>query len=267
MKTINKKTINQLHGNSFLESPYSAGTFILGLLLILSGTVFGQYPSGDEVMDRMDKNMSSKNRVMTSKMVIHGPRSSRTIESKTWAMGEEKSYSEYLSPPREAGTKMLKLEEALWIYSPSTDRTIQISGHMLRQSVMGSDLSYEDMMDDATYKDNYKAEVVGEETIRETKCWVLQLEATTEDVTYQVRKIWMDEEKYIPMKEELYAKSGKLLKKTELYDIKRIQGRWFPSRMVFKDMLKKGEGTEFIIDEIAFDTEIPEHIFTKASLR
>jgi hypothetical protein len=37
--------------------------------------------------------------------------------------------------------------------------------------------------------------------------------------------------------------------------------------MVFKDMLKKGEGTEFIIDEIIFDTEIPEHIFTKASLR
>lgn len=226
-----------------------------------------QYPSGDEVMERMDRNMSSKNRVLTSKMVINGARSSRTIESKTWAEGDQKSYSEYLSPAREAGTKMLKLEDALWIYSPSTDRTIQISGHMLRQSVMGSDLSYEDMMDDATYADNYKAEVTGEETLRETKCWVLQLEATTEDVTYQVRKIWMDEEKYIPLREELYAKSGKLLKKTELYDFKRVQGRWYPGRMVFKDMLKNGDGTEFIIDEIAFDTDIPEHIFTKASLR
>ena len=226
-----------------------------------------QYPSGDEVMDRMDRNMSSKNRVLTSKMVVHGPRSSRTIESKTWAAGEEMSYSEYLSPPREAGTKMLKLEDALWIYSPSTDRTIQISGHMLRQSVMGSDLSYEDMMDDATYTDNYKAVVIGEETLRETKCWVLQLEAITDDVTYQLRKIWMDEEKYIPLKEELYAKSGKLLKKTELYDFKFVQGRWFPARMVFKDMLKNGEGTEFIIDSIVFDTEIPDHIFTKASLR
>ena len=162
---------------------------------------------------------------------------------------------------------MLKLEDALWIYSPSTDRTIQISGHMLRQSVMGSDLSYEDMMDDATYKDNYHAEVSGEETIRETQCWVIQLEAKTDDVTYQVRKIWMDEEKFIPLREELYAKSGKLLKKTELYDFKRIQGRWFPGKMVFKDVLKKGEGTEFIIDEIVFDTDIPEHLFTKAALR
>jgi outer membrane lipoprotein-sorting protein len=250
-----------------MKSSIIISTGLLTAGLLGAGSLFAQYPSGDELMERMDRNMSAKNRVLTSKMVIHGPRSSRTIASKTWAVGEEKSYSEYLSPPREAGTKMLKLENALWIYSPSTDRTIQISGHMLRQSVMGSDLSYEDMMDDATYKDNYEAEVIGEEVLRETPCWILQLEATTEDVTYQVRKIWMDKGKYIPLKEELYAKSGKLLKKTDLFDFKRTGNRWFPGRMIFKDMLKKGDGTEFIIESIEFDTLIPDHIFTKASLR
>jgi outer membrane lipoprotein-sorting protein len=246
--------------------------FIISWLLLifpLAGIskLHAQYPSGDEVMERMDQNMSASTRVLTSKMVIHGTRTSRTIESRTWAEGEQRSFSEYLSPPREAGTKMLKLENALWIYSPSTDRTIQISGHMLRQSVMGSDLSYEDMMDDATYKDNYDAVVIGEETIREVDCWIVELNANSEDVTYQIRKIWMDKEKYIPLKEELYAKSGKLLKKTDLYDFKRTSGRWFPGRMIFKDMLKKGEGTEFIIESIEFDSDIPDHIFTKASLR
>ena len=236
-------------------------------LVIGTGKLHAQYPSGDEVMERMDQNMSARTRVLTSKMVIHGTRTSRTIESKTWAEGEQRSFSEYLSPPREAGTKMLKLENALWIYSPSTDRTIQISGHMLRQSVMGSDLSYEDMMDDATYKDNYDAVVIGEETIREVDCWIVELNANSEDVTYQIRKIWMDKEKYIPLKEELYAKSGKLLKKTDLFDFKQTAGRWFPGRMIFKDMLKKGEGTEFIIESIEFNADIPEHIFTKAALR
>jgi outer membrane lipoprotein-sorting protein len=245
------------------------GIFLLPGILLLAGTyrLHAQYPSGDEVMERMDQNMSAKTRILTSKMIINGTRSSRTIESKTWAEGEQKSFSEYLSPPREAGTKMLKLENALWIYSPSTDRTIQISGHMLRQSVMGSDLSYEDMMDDATYKDHYDAVVIGEETIRDTDCWIVELNANAEDVTYQIRKIWMDKEKYIPLREELYAKSGKLLKRTDLYDFKRIDNRWFPQRMIFKDMLKKGDGTEFIIESIEFDTDIPEHIFTKASLR
>lgn len=239
------------------------------LILILSGAglLHAQYPSGEEVMERMDLNMSSENRVLTSKMIVHGPRSSRTIESKTWAVGDRKSYSEYISPPREAGTKMLKLEDALWIYSPSTDRTIQISGHMLRQSVMGSDLSYEDMMDDATYQDNYDAVVIGEENLRDDNCWIVELNAKTSDVTYQIRKVWVAKDKYVPLREELYAKSGKLLKKTELYDFKLQGSRWFPGRMVFKDMLKKGDGTEFLITSIEFDTDIPEHLFTKASLR
>jgi negative regulator of sigma E activity len=238
-------------------------------MLVLSGAglLHAQYPSGDEVLDRMDRNMSSENRVLTSKMIIHGPRSSRTIESKTWAVGDKKSYSEYLSPPREAGTKMLKLEDALWIYSPATDRTIQISGHMLRQSVMGSDLSYEDMMDDATYQDHYDAVVIGEEIMHEKDCWVVELNANSPDVTYQIRKIWVDKETYVPLREDLFAKSGKLLKRTDLYDIKRMGNRWFPQKLVFKDMLKRGDGTEFIITSIEFDTEIPEYLFTKASLR
>jgi len=239
------------------------------LIMILSGASLlqAQYPPGNEVMDRMDRNMSSENRVLTSKMIIHGTRSSRTIESKTWAVGDKKSYSEYLSPPREAGTKMLKLEDALWIYSPSTDRTIQISGHMLRQSVMGSDLSYEDMMDDATYQDNYDAVVIGEEVLREKNCWIVELNAKTSDVTYQVRKVWVDRETYVPLREDLFAKSGKLLKRSELYDIRRMGNRWYPEKIVFKDMLKTGDGTEFIIESIEFDADIPEYIFTKASLR
>jgi outer membrane lipoprotein-sorting protein len=238
------------------------------LTIFLAGySLYAQYPSGKEILDRIDRNMSSRNRIMTSKMIIHGARSDRTIESKTWAEGDTKAYTEYLSPAREAGTKMLKLEDQLWIYSPSTDRTIQISGHMLRQSVMGSDLSYEDMMEDPKLRDKYDAVVIGTENYQERDCWIVEMNATTTDVSYQIRKVWVDQERYIPMKEELYARSGTLLKRTELFDIKKTGNRWFPYRIIFKDMLKKGDGTEFIIDSIQFDQEIPDHIFTKASLR
>ncbi len=37
--------------------------------------------------------------------------------------------------------------------------------------------------------------------------------------------------------------------------------------MVFKDALKNGEGTEFFIENIQFNADIPEALFTKASLR
>ncbi|MGC9472064.1 MAG: outer membrane lipoprotein-sorting protein [Bacteroidales bacterium] len=237
------------------------------LFLLLTLACSAQAPDGKEILKRMDLNLTSESRVFTSKMIIHGRRSSRTIESKTWSMGDQKAYTEYLSPPREAGTKMLKLEDALWIYSPSTDRTIQIAGHMLKQSVMGSDLSYEDMMEDAALAEQYEATVTGTEEVNGRPCWVLQLKAVTEDVAYASRKVWVDRERYIPLREELYAKSGTLLKKTEVFDVKRIDGRWFPCKIVFRDMLKQGGGTEFIIESIEFNADIPEHLFTKAALR
>ncbi len=240
---------------------------ILTLFLLSISLVYAQYPSGEEILNKIDQNMSSETRVLTSKMVVHGRRRSRTIESKSWAQGEEKSFTEYLSPAREKGTKMLMLEDNLWMYSPSTDRIIQISGHMLRQSLMGSDLSYEDMMEDPKLTNHYNAEVTGTETIDERPCWVLELTAKTKDVAYYKRKMWVDKQRSIPLREELYAKSGKLLKKTDLKDVVNTQGRWFPKRIIFKDMLKKGKGTEFIIESIEFDVDIPDYMFTKAVLR
>lgn len=138
---------------------------------------------------------------------------------------------------------------------------------MLKQSLMGSDLSYEDMMDNVKLLKDYDAVVIGSELIDERDCWIVELQAKTAEVNYQIRKIWVDKVRYIPLKEELYAKSGKLLKRTELSNITRIGNRWYPKKIVFKDMLKKGDGTEFIIDEIEFDKEIDTYIFTKASLK
>lgn len=240
---------------------------IIILALLIPTFLWAQEPTGKEILLRIDKNMASKSTISTSKMVIHGARQTRTIEAKTWGMGDEKSFTEYLAPAREKGTKMLKLEDELWIFSPGSDRIIKISGHMLRQSVMGSDLSYEDMMDNAELLEDYDAGVIGSEVIDERDCWIVELQAKTVEVNYQTRKMWVDKDRYIPLKEELYAKSGKLLKKLELSNIKKIDNRWYPQKIVFKDMLKKGDGTEFIIDEIEFDKEIQEHIFTKASLK
>jgi outer membrane lipoprotein-sorting protein len=237
---------------------------IIAYLAILA---FSLPQNADEILRKVEQNMSSDNRVFESEMIIHGRRSSRTIASRTYSEGYTKSFTEYLSPAREAGTKMLKLENQLWIYSPSTDRTIQISGHMLRQSVMGSDLSYEDMMDDRKLTDVYTAKLLGEETYEGRKTWVLELIAKVDDAAYYKRKMWIDAERYVPLKEDLFGKSGQLLKRTTLSDVQKIEGRWFPMTIVYKDMLKSGGGTEFRMKSAKFDQQIPEYLFTKGALK
>ena len=237
------------------------------IALLTAGGTAQERPAGKWILERVDENIGSDNKIWTSEMIIHGRRGSRSITSRTWLQGTSESFTEYLAPAREEGTKMLKLKDQLWIFYPSTDRTILISGHMLRQSVMGSDLSYEDAMEDPVLANSYDSEVSAEETVLERPCWRLVLTAREPGLAYHSRQIWVDKERFVVLKEERYARSGRLLKRTEVMSVIQVENRWIPGKTVFKDVLKDGRGTEFIVNSIEFNADIPEHVFSKASLK
>ena len=244
---------------------YLGLTAIVGLIAM--SFAFNAEPTASEIIQKVDDNMSSDSRITESDMIIYGRRNSRTITSIGYSRGKYDSFTEYLAPEREKGTKMLKLKDYLWIYSPSSDRTIQLSGHMLRQSVMGSDLSYEDMMDDRKLLDVYNATIEGEEELDGRKVWVISLVAKVDDATYHSRKEWIDQERFVPLREDLFAKSGQLLKRTVMSDIQKVDDRWYPMKMNYKDMLKDGKGTDFVITKLQLDVDIPEDMFNKSKLK
>ena len=219
------------------------------------------------IIEKIDKNMFSKTQIVTSEMVVYGKRKKRIIRSKGYSMGKENNFTEYLSPEREKGTKMLKLDNRLWIYSPGTDRTIQLSGHLLRQSVMGSDLSYEDMMEERKLSEVYDAKIVKDGIFNDSPVWIMDLISKVEGLAYHKRTLWIDKTKFVPLKENLYAKSGTLLKTTTFSNIKKIDTRWYPMKINYKDMLKDGKGTDFVIIDISFDTYIPKDYFSKNMLK
>jgi outer membrane lipoprotein-sorting protein len=220
-----------------------------------------------QILKKIDDNHGADSKIIVSEMIIHGRRDSRSVKSKSWIQGVTRSFTEYLEPARDAGTKMLKLADELWTYTPDTDRTIKISGHLLRQSIMGSDLSYEDMMEDPVLSHLYEPKIVGQESLLGRPCWVLELTAKAEDVAYFTRKIWADRERFVILKAEMSARSGKLLKTLEAKSVKWMGDRWIQDKMVYRDVMKTGEGTEFNIDSIEFNASIPDYIFSKASLR
>lgn len=243
---------------------------ILLILLIFPPVIFAQTPTGEEILRKIDENMVIDEAISRTTMIIHGRAGSRTITSKSWTKGKDKAFVEYLSPAREKGKKMLRIDDNIWTYTPEpTDRIITISGHLLRQSVMGSDLSYEDMTENDELYEVYNAEVVEKDTLNDTVCWVVELTAKDgqEDVAYYKRKLWVDADRWLPLKGERYAKSGRLLKTTKIEEVFNMDNRWYPQKMVFKDVLSKGKGTEYIIESIDFDVDIPEYKFTKAALR
>ena len=59
----------------------------------------------------------------------------------------------------------------------------------------------------------HDAKLVGEETIDGQKLCFTELSVKVADVSYEKRKTWIDQERFVTLNEELCAKSGQLLKK------------------------------------------------------
>ncbi|CAI2718524.1 outer membrane lipoprotein-sorting protein [Nitrospina watsonii] len=215
----------------------------------------------------IDNNMWSTTKYVEGRLIVDNGRRERTLEMNTWMEGITKSFSHYKSPPRERGTKMLKIERKLWLYTPQTDRTILIAGHLLRQSMMGSDLSYEDMLEDEKLSEAYIPEIDKVEAFEGVTSLVLDLTAKDPAKTYQSRKVWTDPVRKIVLREQRFAKSGKLLKMIDFKDYRPIGDRLFPRRMVFRDMLKDGTKTTYMFDHIEFDVDIPPKYFSKRILK
>ena len=220
-----------------------------------------------EILDRVDQNMVFETAYTEIDMIITIKKRTITKQMVSYSQGNEKSFIEFLSPPRDKGTRMLKIEDIVKVYYPSAERVMRLSGHMLRQSMMGSDFSYEDMTERATkLREEYTAEVKGEETVSQRPCYLLVLTSKIEKQTYFTRKIWVDKERFLGLKEELYAKSGKLLKVMMVEGIQTFKNRFYPTKIILEDKLRQDSRTEMVIKRIDFDIPIPGEIFSERQL-
>jgi outer membrane lipoprotein-sorting protein len=243
-------------------------TLILIIIGVLSTITFCQNQlTGYEILEKIDKNMVFDTAYSETDMIITIKNRTITKSLISYAQGTQKSYIEFLSPARDKGTKMLKLVDVIKIYYPSAERVMRLSGHMLRRSMMGSDMSYEDMTERAKkMKEEYTAEVTGEETLNGRPCYLMVLTSKIKKQTYFTRKAWVDKERFIGLKEELYAKSGKLLKVLSLDKIASFKNRYYPTRMTMVDKLRKNSKTEIVLKKIDFDIEIPAETFSERNL-
>ena len=159
---------------------------------------------------------------------------------------------------------MLKLGSDLWIYLPTVDRVQKISGHMLRQGMMGSDLSYEDMMSSIELRTRYHSSISGSEVVNGRDCWILEMNAKDESVTYPKRKAWVDKVDSIALRQDLFALSGMLLKTWTMSDVREFKdGRRFPTKMVITDHIKKNSKTTLLFKGMTFGVDTPREVFSK----
>ena len=236
-------------------------------VLVGFGLVFGPaqaqaQPTASELLAGIDRNLTFEARYARATMTVVKPKRSKTYELQTWGSGTSDAATEFVAPARDAGTRMLKKGDELWMYLPSVEKTQKISGHMLRQGLMGSDMSYEDLLESSTWQQRYTGEVAGLESCQGRPCWKLVLTARDDSVSYPKRTVWVDQEWLLPVRQELYAVSGMLLKVWLMEDPKRYGERMYPSRFVIVDKLQDGTQTTLSFSELDFSVGLDGDQFT-----
>ncbi|MGE5507409.1 MAG: outer membrane lipoprotein-sorting protein [Chitinophagales bacterium] len=220
----------------------------------------------EEILKRVDDNDYLKSaRIKASMTITSGGRD----VTKTYAgyIDGDRAMIEFTNA-RDRGTKYLKLNGELWMFFPDAEDVVKISGHLLRQGMMGSDFSYEDALESQKLTTLYQVKLVGEEKVDDRDTYVLELVARPgAEVAYAKRKQWITKTEFVPVKAELYAQSGKLLKVVTAGNIKRFGDRWFATEVVMENMLKKGSRTRMTVDSLEFGVTIPPETFSREALR
>ena len=238
---------------------------LTAMVLTIVGMAFAQSPTAAELLARIDNNEVYNTIEYEGDIVIeHGGR--RFVKTmKAWGRGNTHSFIEFINP-EDIGTRYLRRDGRLWVYSPDNEGVMLISGHMLRESMMGSDMSYEDTLNNEPLAARYDAVLSGSEIANDRDAWVLDLTARRRTESYPRRKLWIDKENGDLLRYELYALSGALLKDYNLLKVEVIGGRRFPVEGQMRDLLRRDSRTTFVMRNVVLDRPIADSVFTMRNL-
>ena len=236
----------------------------LALLLVMSSVPLGAL-TGAEIIERLERNERHSSVHSTGSLQISDRFGTRTKTFVSTAVGDDRSLLEFTNP-EEAGQKILRLEDEIYLYFPEAEEVIHLQGAALRENVLGSDFSYEDMTGAGSLLDDYEVELEGTEEIDGHDSYRLRLSARRRDVVYPVQVVWIDAEQFVTRRVEQFSQRGRPLKQMSISDYRKVGDKLIPVRLEMSDLMKKESSTVFLIDAIEVDMAVDESLFSLEEL-
>jgi outer membrane lipoprotein-sorting protein len=238
--------------------------FVVLFVLLAVSFVYGQ--TAAELLDRIDNNEIFTTIEYEGDMIIEYQNRRYVKTMKAWGRENSDSFIEFVNP-EDRGTKYLKKSGRLYVYSPDMEEVMLISGHMLKESMMGSDLSYEDTIENEKLSVRYNATISGSEVREGKDCWLLDLSAKKKTESYPKRKIWVEKSSGDCIHYELFALSGAKLKEYNLIKVEVFGGRRFPVEIEIRDLLRKNSKTTMTMRNVIMDKPVADSVFSARNLQ
>ena len=243
--------------------------FLMYLPLLLPVVAGAQGMSAEEIVRRADEKFrgeQSSYSVMAMQLVR--PEWTRTIEFKSWSLGDDYALALITAPAREAGQSFLKRMTEMWSWNPSINRLIKLPPSMMSQGWMGSDYTNDDILRESSVVDDYTHEIVGEETVDDRPCYRIVMKAREDaSIVWGKQVRWIDKKDFLVLKAELYDEDDYLVRTETASAVKVMDGRTITTRIELIPAEEPENRTVVEIREIKFNIPVEESWFSQQNMK
>lgn len=236
---------------------------LIVLMSVAVATIAAQ--SAEQFIQNMEQNQTHDTSIFEGRIIISDRFGERASDFISYSRGTEESLLEFTSSA-ERGQKVLRTKDEIYLYYPDAAEIIRLQGAALRESLVGSDVSYEDITGNRGYLDDYQAEIIGKDSVAGRPTTIIEITAISDDIAYPKQRLWIDNSDFVLLKSEQYALSGKLLKVSETKRTIVERGKIFPVHSTISDKLKRNSQTDVIFDAVNIDVALPRGIFSLEEL-
>lgn len=233
-------------------------------LALLSGLSLSEM-SAEEVIRQMENKQVFDSAFVKGRMVINDRFGKKVSTFDSWSLGTDYSLIEFTSI-EEQGQKVLRSQDDLYLFYPDAEEVIRLSGSALRDGLLGSDVSYEDLTGDKSLLDDYNVSNSALEVIDGRDTYRIELVSKRTSVAYPKQILWIDAETFNGTLSHKFSLSGKLLKIQQVLATKKQGNYVFAVHSKIQDQLKSNSSTEFFIDEIEIDIAVDLEFFSLEEL-
>jgi len=220
-----------------------------------------------EIVKRSIDNWRGTSSYGEMTMTIHRPSWERSMSMRGWTSGSKKSLVRVTAPTKDAGNGTLMVDNSMWSYSPKVNRVIKVPSSMMGQSWMGSDFSNKDVSRADDIVDQYDHTLVATDEIDGHTVWTIESVPHEEAAVVWGKEVLRIRDDDVLLDQEFWDQDGVLVKILKTLEIGEMGGRTIAVRQRMAKVEAEDEWTEFIIDSIEFDLEIPDSTFTRSNLQ
>lgn len=251
---------------------------LVPLMLVLSGVVRAETPEEKGLAiareaDRRDQGWGDMQAEM--EMVLrnrHGQKSVRRMRTRALEGKNDgdKTLIVFDQPRDVKGTALLtfthkKGDDDQWLYLPALKRVKRIASRNKSGPFMGSEFAYEDLSSQEIEKYTYK--FIRNDRLGDRPVFVQERYPVSRYSGYTRQVVWLDSERYIPLKIEFYDRKKSLLKTLTFSDYKQYLGRYWRASRMFMENHQTGKSTLLNWKAYHFRTGLKDSDFTRNALK